>query len=141
MSHRHDLDRITPCAADYDMWSYSCSECSGVFSMVEPRTADRPWSMNGGMWLRHAVTTPATIASGSRAIACTVHNVSATGAGAELTSRPRLPKNFTLTAAGSALPCRAVWRTGKNRFGIAFRLGDAVRGAAPEFACDLHVAA
>jgi hypothetical protein len=36
-----------------------------------------------------------------------------------LASRPRLAKNFTLRAAGSTLPCRAVWRRGKQ-LGIAF---------------------
>jgi hypothetical protein len=42
-----------------------------------------------------------------------------TGASLSLTSRPRLAKNFTLTAAGSTLPCRVVWRRGKQ-LGIAF---------------------
>ena len=113
------LDRITPCAADYDLWSYICSECAGVFSMVGARTADRTSVEERRVVLRHAVTTPATIASGRNAIACTIHNVSATGARLNLTSRPRLAKNFTLTAAGSTLPCRAVWRRGKQ-LGIAF---------------------
>ena len=113
------LDRITPCAADYDMWSYFCSECSGAFSMVEPRTADRAAVDERRVVRRHAVTTPATITAGRRAFACTVHNLSATGASLSLTSRPRLAKNFTLTAAGSTLPCRAVWRRGKQ-IGIVF---------------------
>jgi hypothetical protein len=113
------LDRVIPCAADYDMWSYICSECSGVFSMVEPRTADRTLIDERRVVLRHAVTTPATIAAGRRAIACTVQNLSATGASLNLEGRPRLPKNFVLMAAGSTLPCRAVWRRGKQ-IGIAF---------------------
>ena len=113
------LDRIIPCAADYDMWSYICRECSGIFSMVEPRTADRTLVDERRVVVRHAVTTPATIAAGRREIACTVRNLSATGASVNLTSRPRLPKNFTLMTAGSTLPCRAVWRRGKQ-LGIAF---------------------
>ena len=113
------LDRIIPCAADYDMYSYICSECSAVFSMVEPRTADRTLVDERRIVPRYAVTTPATIAAGRRAFACTVHNLSAAGASLSLTSRPRLAKNFTLTAAGSTLPCRAVWRRGKQ-LGIAF---------------------
>lgn len=113
------LDRVIPCAADYDMWSYVCSECSGVFSMVEPRTADRTLVDERRIVRRHAVTTPATIAAGRREFACTVHNLSATGARLSLTSRPRLAKNLTLIAAGSTLPCRAVWRRGKQ-LGIAF---------------------
>lgn len=113
------LDRIIPCAADYDMWSYACPECTGAFSMVKPRTADRASVDERRVVLRHAVTTPAMIASGRRVIACTVHNISATGARLNLTSRPRLAKNFALTAAGSTLPCRAVWRRGKQ-LGIAF---------------------
>ncbi|MDB5577454.1 MAG: PilZ protein [Bradyrhizobium sp.] len=113
------LDRITPCAADYDMWCYICSECSGIFSMVGARTADRASVDERRVVLRHAVTTPATIAAGRRKIACTVRNLSATGASLNLTSRPRLPKNFILMTAGSPLPCRAVWRRGKQ-LGIAF---------------------
>jgi len=113
------LDRITPCAADYDMWSWICSECSGVFSMVGARAADRASVDERRIVLRHTVTTPATIAAGRREFACTVHNFSATGANLSLTSRPRLAKNFTLIAAGSTLPCRAVWRRGKQ-VGIAF---------------------
>ena len=113
------LDRIIPCAAEYDMWSYICSECSGVFSMVEPRTSDRALVDERRVVLRHAVTTPAMIAAGRREIACTVHNLSASGASLNLVSRPRLPKNFILTTAGSPLSCRAVWRRGKQ-LGIAF---------------------
>ena len=113
------LDRITPCAAHYDMWSYACSECANVFMMVEARIEDRAAVEERRDVARYAVTTPATIAFGSRAVACTVRDVSATGAALHLASRPRLPKNFTLTAAGSALPCRAIWRRGKQ-LGIAF---------------------
>ena len=113
------LKRITPCAVDYDMWSYTCAECAGVFSMVGPRAADRASVDERRVMLRHAVTTPATIASGRRAIACTLRDVSATGASLSLSSRPRLAKNFSLMAAGTTLPCRAVWRRGKQ-VGIAF---------------------
>lgn len=113
------LDRITPCAADYDMWCYACPKCAGVFSMVETRIADRALVDERRGVLRHDVTTPATIAFGGSTIICTVHNVSAGGAGLNLANRPRLPKNFTLTAAGSPLPCSVVWRRGK-KLGIAF---------------------
>ena len=113
------LDRITPCAVDYDMWSYACSECTGVFSMVEARIADRAMVDERRVVLRYPVTTPATIAFGNRAVGCTVHDVSATGAALNLASRLRLPKHFTLTAAGSALRCQAVWRKG-TKIGIAF---------------------
>jgi hypothetical protein len=113
------LERITPCAADYDMWSYICSECSGVFSMVGAQAADRASVDERRVGQRHAVTAPATIAAGRRAFACTVHDLSASGASLSLTSRPRLPRNFTVVTAGSTLPCRAVWRRGKQ-VGIAF---------------------
>ena len=113
------LERITPCAADYDMWTYHCSECASVFIMVEARTDDRAAVDERRDVARYTVTTPATIAFGSRTVACTVRDVSATGAALNLASRPRLPKQFTLTSAGSALPCRVVWRKGKN-IGIAF---------------------
>jgi len=113
------LDRITPCAADYDMWCYICSECAGGFSMVGARAVDRTSVDERRVVLRHPVTTPATIAAGRRKFACTVHNLSATGASLCLASRPRLAKNYTLMAAGSTLPCHTVWRRGKQ-LGIAF---------------------
>ena len=113
------LDRIIPCAAAYDMWSYSCSGCAGVFSMVEPRIDDRSSIDERREVTRHAVTTPATIALGRKTIACTVRDISAVGAGLSSSGRSRLPKKFTLMAAGWALSCRAVWRRGKQ-VGIAF---------------------
>ena len=113
------LNRIRPCAADYDMCSYACSECTCVFSMVEARIADRALVDERRVVRRHAVTTPATLEFGSRAVACTVRDVSAGGAALNLAGRPRLPKKFTLTAAGSALRCHTVWRKGK-KIGIAF---------------------
>jgi hypothetical protein len=113
------LNRIIPCAADYDLWSYACSECAGVFSMVEARIADRSSVDERRSVLRYVVTTPATIEFSSRAIACMVRDVSATGACLSLTSRERLPKTFTLMADGTPLPCHAIWRRGKQ-VGIAF---------------------
>ncbi len=113
------LNRIIPCAADYDMWTYTCSECAASFSMVEARIEDRSSVDERRDIVRYAVTTPATIEFGSRAVACTVHDFSATGAALNLASRPRLPKRFALMAAGSVLPCRPVWRRGK-KIGIAF---------------------
>jgi len=114
------VDRVTPCAADYDMWTFRCPECTAVVIMVEARIEDRAAVDERRDVARYAVTTPATIEFGSRAVACTVFDISATGAALNLESRPRLPKKFTLTAAGSALACRAVWRKGK-KVGIAFR--------------------
>jgi hypothetical protein len=115
------LDRIIPCAAAYDMWFYKCSECTGVFTMVEACTTDRGSAAERRIVTRHAVTTPATIALHRRTIACTVRDVSATGAGLSLGSRSRLPKKITLMTAGSVRPCRAVWRRG-TQLGIAFDL-------------------
>jgi PilZ domain len=113
------LNRIIPCAADYDMWSYACSECTTAFSMVEARMEDRAEVDERRSVPRHAVTTPATITFGGRTVACTVRNFSATGAGLNLAGRLRLPKHFLLTAAGSELLCRAIWRRG-TAVGIAF---------------------
>ncbi len=113
------LKRIIPCAEDYDMCFYRCPECAGVFTMVEPRLADRGAVDDRRDMTRHAVTTPATIVLGRSTIACTVHDISAVGAGLSSSNRSRLPKRFTLMAAGSALPCRAIWRRGKQ-VGIAF---------------------
>ena len=87
--------------------------------MVEARTAERGQVDERRVVRRHAVTTPATIELNHKAIACTIHDVSATGAHVSLSGRPRLPKRFALTTAGSALPCRPVWRRGKQ-IGIAF---------------------
>ncbi len=114
------VERVTPCAADYDMWTWRCSECAAVVITVETRIEDRAAVEERRNVARYAVTTPATIGFGSRTVACTVHDISATGAALNLASRPRLPKRFTLTAAGSALACRAVWRKGR-KIGIAFR--------------------
>jgi PilZ domain len=114
------VERVTPCAADYDMWTWRCSECASVVIMVEARIEDRAAVEERRNVARYAVTTPATIEFGSRAVACTVFDISATGAALNLENRPRLPKKFTLTAAGSALSCRAVWRKGK-KIGLAFR--------------------
>lgn len=113
------LDRITPCAAEYDMWSYSCAECSGVFSMVGPQTADRASVDERRSVPRHAVTMPATIGSARAVKPCTVRNVSASGARLTMTNFSRLGKNLSLMSAGSALPCRTVWHRG-TQVGIAF---------------------
>ncbi len=115
------LNRIVPCAATYDMCFYKCPECAGAFTMVEPRINDRSSVDERRDLTRHAVTTPATIALGSGTIACMVRDISATGAGLSSSNLSRLPKTFTLTTAGSAWPCRAVWRRG-TQLGIAFDL-------------------
>jgi PilZ domain len=113
------LQRITPCAENYDMLSYRCAKCALVFIMVEPRLEDRDAVDERRVVQRHAVTLPATIVSGSRTIACTMHDVSAAGASLHLLDRLPLPKEFTLTTAGSELPCHAIWRRGRE-IGIAF---------------------
>ena len=113
------LNRVIPCAADYDIWSYACSACDGVYSIVEARMEERSLVEERRVLLRHAVTTSATIAFGDSLIACMIRNVSATGAVLSLSGRPRLPKRFTLIADGAPLPCHAIWRGGKQ-IGIAF---------------------
>jgi hypothetical protein len=114
------LSRIIPRAADYDIWSYACSQCPGIFSMVESRTADRSAVDERRGVRRYVVTTPAKIEFRSSAIACMVRNVSATGACLSLSTPALLQKlTFTLRADGSPRLCRAVWRKGKQ-VGIAF---------------------
>jgi hypothetical protein len=116
------LQRITPCAANYDMLSYRCAECASVFIIVESQLEDRAGVDERRVAQRHVVTMPATIvsgASGGSAIACTIHGVSASGASLRLARRRRLPKEFTLRAAGSELSCRAIWRRGRE-VGVAF---------------------
>jgi hypothetical protein len=113
------LNRVIPCAADYDIRSYNCAECAAVFSMVEARTTDRSSVDERRVVPRHAVTTPATIKMGASAIACMVRDVSAAGACLSLTGRPQLPDHFTLVADGSPLPCHTIWRGGRQ-IGIAF---------------------
>jgi hypothetical protein len=114
------LNRIIPCAADYDIWSYHCAGCAAVFSMVEARLADRSSVDERRGVFRHAVAASATIELGSSSIACMVRDVSASGACLSLTSRERLPKNFVLMAGSSPLVCHAIWRRGKQA-GIAFK--------------------
>jgi hypothetical protein len=118
--NRMTLQRITPCAANYDMLSYKCAECACAFVMVEPRLEERDLVDERRAVQRHVVTTPATIISGRRTIACTMSDVSATGASLRLVRGLRLPEQFTLTAAGSKLSCRAVWHRGRE-VGIAFQ--------------------
>jgi hypothetical protein len=113
------LNRIIPCAADYDIWSYDCPECTAVFSMVEARTADRSSVHERRVVLRHAVTAFATIGCRSSAIACMVRNLSAAGACLGLPDHALLPNTFTLTSGGSALPCHTIWRR-EQQIGVAF---------------------
>ena len=63
------VERVTPCAADYDMWTWRCSECASVVIMVEARIEDRAAVEERRNVARYAVTTPATIEFGSRAVA------------------------------------------------------------------------
>ena len=94
------VERVTPCAADYDMWTWRCSECAAVVITVETRIEDRAAVEERRNVARYAVTTPATIEFGSRTVACTVHDISATGAALNLASRPRLPEEVHADGRG-----------------------------------------
>ncbi len=52
-------------------------------------------------------------------MSCLVRDVSAAGAGLDLTGRAATPEHFTLIAFGAQLPCQVIWRQEK-RIGIAF---------------------
>jgi hypothetical protein len=70
---------------------------------------------------RHRVLKAGTIEFGSEALACTVRNLSASGAGIEVNSPLWFPDRFVLAIAseGWRKPCRVVWRQEK-RVGVAF---------------------
>jgi hypothetical protein len=70
---------------------------------------------------RYRVTKPAKIEFGATAIACTVRDLSLTGAAIEVPNQTGIPEKFTLvmTEDGLRLPCQVVWRK-EFRIGVAF---------------------
>jgi hypothetical protein len=78
--------------------------------MIEKRAAQRHRVFKGGM-----------ITFEDSGIACTVRNISASGAAIDLENPVTLPQSFTLSIARDnfARNCRAVWRSDR-RVGLAF---------------------
>jgi PilZ domain len=70
---------------------------------------------------RSRVLKAGTITFGGTSIACTVRNISASGAALEVTGPLWFPDRFTLEIASEQLrkPCHIVWRKEK-RIGVAF---------------------
>jgi PilZ domain len=70
---------------------------------------------------RHRVLKGATIAFGGNDVACTVRNLSSTGAALDLASGMSLPPSFMLVIETDRIirRCRPVWSREK-RFGVAF---------------------
>jgi len=70
---------------------------------------------------RRRVLKAGLIECGGEAIACTVRNVSETGAAIEVVTPLYIPDRFTLVIPSeeSRRPCRIVWRK-EGRIGIAF---------------------
>lgn len=62
-----------------------------------------------------------SIVVGSRAVTCTVHNLSAAGAALSVRRSPILPNAFVLVLEMEhrRRPCRVVWRRG-DRLGVTF---------------------
>jgi hypothetical protein len=82
----------------------------GVFAMVETRIAPRVRLMKA-----------AKIEYGGDKYACTVRDLSATGAALDFPDLFRIPNEFTLILPedGLKLPCHVVWRR-EYRVGVAF---------------------
>ena len=78
--------------------------------MIEKRAAQRHRVFKGG-----------TITFENRGIACTVRNMSDSGAAVDLDAPVTLPQSFTLsiTRDNFVRHCRTVWRTDR-RIGLAF---------------------
>jgi PilZ domain len=70
---------------------------------------------------RHRVMKPAKIEYGGDKIACTVRDISETGAALEVTDQFGIPAKFNLIMPedGLKLPCHVVWRR-DYRIGVAF---------------------
>ena len=70
---------------------------------------------------RHRVMKPAKIEYGRYKIACTVRDLSITGAALEVSDQREIPETFTLIMPddGLRLPCHVVWRR-DYRIGVAF---------------------
>ena len=113
----HDKTR---CAERYDMCLYSCLRCSGTLHMVEACTVARASMFERRVVARHRVITPGIIGFSGGTLACVVRNLSAAGAGLDVTRSLGIPQRVTLIADGSHLPCHIVWRSEK-RIGIAFQ--------------------
>ena len=113
------LNGVTPCAEDYDMWSYRCFKCSDVFNMVKARTPSSAAVSERRLVLRYPVATAATIKSDAGVVACMVRNLSAAGAALSLPRRMQTPEHFILITEGSHLPCHLIWHREK-RIGLAF---------------------
>jgi PilZ domain len=82
----------------------------GVTRMVETRIAPR-----------HRVNKPAKIEYGGDKVACTIRDISVTGAALEISGIDRIPAEFTLIVPEDRLklPCRVVWRR-EFRIGVTF---------------------
>ena len=70
---------------------------------------------------RHRVLKAGSIEFGGGAIACTIRNLSETGAALEVMTPLFIPDRFTLAVPTEQLkrPCHVVWRREK-RIGVAF---------------------
>ena len=70
---------------------------------------------------RHRILKAGTIEFSGDGLACTVRNISETGAALEINSPLWFPDRFTLNIMSDALrkPCHIVWRKEK-RIGVAF---------------------
>ena len=70
---------------------------------------------------RHRVLKGATIAFGGNGVACTVRNLSSSGAALDLTSGISLPPSFMLVIEADQFirRCRPVW-SNDRRIGVAF---------------------
>src|SRR4029078_11979574 len=70
---------------------------------------------------RHRVVKPAKIEYGGYKIACTVRDISITGAALEVSDQREIPTTFTLIMPDDQLrlPCHVVWRR-DYRIGVAF---------------------
>ena len=114
------LDGIIPLANGYDMWSYNCKGCGRHFRMVEPRTAYSASASERRRLTRLAVSKHAVFEVSEDIAPCTVHDLSAAGAGINLPERARIPKRFKIVIDGLQLFCHLVWRD-KTLIGVEFR--------------------
>ena len=82
---------------------------------------DEPWMVEKRAAQRHRVFKGGTITFEHSGIACTVRNMSASGAAIDLENPITLPQSFTLSIERDNFVrnCRTVWRNGR-RVGLAF---------------------